>query len=66
MSIKLDPSDALVLVTCTECTYWHACAWTIEKAEDAGIKHEENVHPESFNMRNRRATRERVRRHRAV
>lgn len=66
MAIKLDESDTSVVVYCTDCGHWRAFTWTREEGEAAAIRHEENVHPTSYAARNRRATRERVRRHRAM
>lgn len=46
MTTMLDRSQASgVLVTCTDCPYWWAFAWTVEKAHDSACAHEENVHP---------------------
>ncbi|MAT17181.1 MAG: hypothetical protein CMF56_01260 [Leifsonia sp.] len=46
MATKLDRSDASgVLVTCTDCPYWFAFAWTDADAHDSACAHEERVHP---------------------
>jgi hypothetical protein len=63
--IKLDPSTTSVVVTCTDCPYWYAFAWTRDDAELRAIAHEELVHPESHNMRDRAASRVTTRRARA-
>lgn len=41
MAIHLDRSTASgILVKCSSCPHWHAFAWTIAKAWDAGRRHE--------------------------
>jgi len=60
MTIKLDVSTTSVVVTCTDCAFWYAFAWTPKAAEKSAVTHEENVHPESFAVRKRAKTRERV------
>jgi hypothetical protein len=44
-----------VLVTCTDCPFWFAFAWTDEKAHDSACDHEERVHPGRGDATTRRA-----------
>lgn len=47
MAIHLDRSTASgILVKCSSCPHWHAFAWTIAKAWDAGRRHESASHGE--------------------
>lgn len=64
--ISLDVSATSVVVTCSDCPHWYAFAWTRDAATRSAIAHEENVHPESFQMRRRELTRTTTRRHRAA
>lgn len=46
MGTKLDRSQASgVLITCTDCPFWFAFAWTVAKGHDSAADHEERVHP---------------------
>lgn len=51
MSIKLDKSNELVVVYCTECGHWRAAAWTVAEAHNRAVTHEQNVHPDSTQAR---------------
>lgn len=55
--IKLDRSPSSVVVVCDDCPWWFAFAFTYDDAERRACTHEENVHPDSTNMRDRAATR---------
>lgn len=45
MAIRLDRSSVSgILVKCTECTYWHAFAWTVPDAWQAAKRHESAAH----------------------
>jgi hypothetical protein len=66
MAIRIDATEISVVVYCTSCGHWAAFAWTQAEAELTAIQHEELVHPESTNARDRSATRQRVQRHRAM
>lgn len=46
MATKLDHSDASgVLVTCSDCPFWFAFAWTVAAGHDTAVSHQERVHP---------------------
>lgn len=46
MATKLDVSEASgVLVTCSDCPWWFAFAWTIVKGHDVAVDHQDRVHP---------------------
>lgn len=60
--IALDVSTTSVVVTCTDCPHWYGFAWTPAAAEASAIVHEQNVHPDSFTIRNRDSNREAKRR----
>lgn len=56
MATKLDRSEhSGVLVTCTDCEYWFAFAWTVAKAHDSACNHDELVHPGRFTAHVRRS-----------
>lgn len=42
--ISIDESDTSVVVTCSECTYWYASAWTREEGYTSGSNHQVQVH----------------------
>jgi hypothetical protein len=66
MAIRIDATEISVVVYCTSCGHWASFAWTQAEAELTAIQHEELVHPESTNARDRSATRQRVQRHRGM
>jgi hypothetical protein len=43
--IQLDATPISVVVTCDECPYWHAFAWTRAEGWAAAARHEQIVHP---------------------
>jgi hypothetical protein len=59
MPIKLDISKTLVVIYCSDCPHWRACAWTPDEGRTRAAIHETNVHPESFQVRNQIAKNER-------
>jgi len=42
--ISYDRSDTSVVVTCDECPYWYAFAWTMPEAYASGANHQVLVH----------------------
>jgi hypothetical protein len=63
--IKFDQSTSSVVVTCEECPWWRGFAFTMPEAEASGLRHEDLVHEGTTTLRDRLATRARVRAHRA-
>jgi hypothetical protein len=63
--ITFDPSTTSVVITCASCPWWRGFAFTQDKAEATALGHERDVHPETTALRDRLATRDRVRLHRA-
>lgn len=63
--IAFDKSSTSVVVTCEACPWWHGFAFTEPEAEASGLRHEAQVHEGTTTLRDRLATRDRVRRHRA-
>ena len=51
MSIKLDISPNSIVIYCTDCGHWRGFAFDREDAERRGAKHEELVHPQSWDFR---------------
>lgn len=51
MTIRLDISPSSVVVYCDECGHWRAFAWDRNEGELTGVRHEENVHPDSWEFR---------------
>lgn len=44
--IKIDASDALVVLVCSSCAdVWRGCAWGLADAYDAAVAHEQRTHP---------------------
>lgn len=64
--IKLDRSPSSVLVVCDDCPWWHSFAFDYDDAEKRAIRHEENVHPTSTNMRDRAKVRASMKKKRAA
>lgn len=42
--ISIDESDTSVVVTCNECTFWYAFAWTRDEGYQSGANHQVRVH----------------------
>lgn len=43
--IKIDASDALVVLVCESCGgTWRACAWSKEEAHERAVAHERRAH----------------------
>lgn len=44
--IKIDASDALVVLVCESCgDAWRGCAWSKDEAHDRAVAHEQRTHP---------------------
>lgn len=63
-TIIIDASTTSYVITCTACSHWYAFHFGQPEAEASALRHEELVHPETTTLRDRLATRDRVRRHR--
>jgi hypothetical protein len=63
--IQFDQSSTSVVVTCEACPWWHGFAFTMTEAEASGLRHEEQVHPESRDLVDRLQARARKRAQRA-
>lgn len=62
--IIFDKSDRYIALFCSECTSWHAFAWTRDEAEQAAASHEERCHPGEYETRQRISNRHATRRSR--
>lgn len=65
MSIHLDKSPNSVVLTCTECPWWHGFAFDAVDADLRGANHEATVHPEdtAFRRQSGKNRRNRDKRH---
>ena len=54
--IRHDRSNVSIVTTCTDCPWWYAFSFELERAEDSAIWHRINVHglPEGKAMNTRR------------
>lgn len=62
--IRLDKSDALIVIHCADHEWYRACRFHLDEARDAACEHEEREHP--MDNRHREARRLRKTRRRVA
>lgn len=55
--IKLDCSESLIVIYCTEHPWWRACRFHKDEAWDSACGHEQREHPHDYRQRNAREQR---------
>jgi hypothetical protein len=63
--IAFDQSSTSVVITCAACPWWHGFAFTMPEAEASGLRHEDQVHPDTNKLRDRLQARARKQAQRA-
>lgn len=56
--IRIDESQALIVITCDEHTWWSSSRFHLDEAQDSACAHEEREHP--GDQRHREARRQRA------